>query len=135
MGVADVDCDCEMPLDIDDPEFEDFCRGVESLTPKNHMKGLTGFIAFSSLCQIAGKVIRAMSPIQLNSLRKKSGSEGATYLRKLVDDLDQELMEWLQQVPESIKSSANNLNAKSPHLAMCVISYTLHAGCVMNLHL
>jgi len=135
MGVEDADCDCEMPSEIDHSEFEDCCRGVASPTPKNDMEGLTGFIAFSSLCQIAGKVIRSMSPIQLNSLHERSGFQGATHLSKLVNDLDQELMEWLQQVPESIRSSVNNLNAKSPHLAMCVISYILHAGCVINLHL
>ena len=135
MGADDVDCDCEMPLDIENSEFEDYCQGVASSNPRNHIKGLTGFIGFSSLCQIAGKVIRSMGSIQLNSLRAKSGLQGATQLRKLVNTLDQELMEWLQQVPESIKSSVNNLDAKSPHLAMCVISYILHAGCVMNLHL
>lgn len=135
MGVEDNDCDCELPLDVDNSELEDYCGGVTSPTPKSHVKGLTGFIAFSSLCQIAGKVIRSMSPLQIKRLHLKSASQGATQLRQVVDELDQKLMDWLQKVPDSIKFSANNLNSKSPHLAMCVMSYILHAGCVINLHL
>ncbi len=134
MGVEDLDCDCEMPLDMDDDELEAYCNRSHHVSgPPLGPSRLTGFIVFSHLCRIAGKIARSMSLLQLRRMRENGHLKRAE-LRALVKSLDAELAEWLNQVPDSIKFSANNMDSNSPHLTMCVISYIVHSGCVINLH-
>lgn len=142
MGIEDSDCDCEMPLDIDDNSLESYCASRSTSTtspsqplhqPSLPLSRLTGFLAFSRLCKIAGKVVRTMSALQMKRPQR------AKDLRKMVKALDQELADWLRDVPDAIKFSAKSSDqiagAEASHLTMCVISYILHAGCVINLHL
>jgi hypothetical protein len=134
MGVEDADCDCEMPLDMSDTELEIHCQNPPNVSSEPPTGSLTGFIVFSSLCQIAGQIVRSISTLQINRLRQKPGSLGAGELLRTIRKLDKELAEWLHQVPDTIKFSANRPDLKNSHLAMCVISYMVHAGCVINLH-
>jgi hypothetical protein len=141
MGIDDSDCDCEMPLDIDDDSLESYCASMSTLDDSASRtvtqaylqpSRITGFLAFSRLCRIAGRIVRAMSALEMKQPRS------ATELRHTVDALEIELTEWLRDVPDAIKFSANNdediSSPRAPHLTMCVISYILHAGCVINLH-
>jgi hypothetical protein len=131
LGIEDTDCNCEIPLDLDDHQLETYCRIPSSQRTKPSIPSrLSGFIAFSRLCQIAGKVIRAMNPLHMRTTSPKRLHERQI----LVSSLDAELAEWLRTVPDGIRFSANDLNADSAHLTMCVILYIVHAGCVINLH-
>jgi hypothetical protein len=65
MGVEDSDCNCGIPLDLDDGELEAYCKAQQDLRIKPSTPSqLAGFIAFSKLCQISGKVIRAVNPLR-----------------------------------------------------------------------
>lgn len=138
MGVEDSDCDCEMPLDMDDDELEAYCREIPHLRPPQPVgtSRLSGFIAFSRLCSILGKIVRCMNPLKMHRGRKRHAAERLNKQIKLAEILDVELAKWSKAVPDSIKFSANNmdLDSGSPHLTMCVILYIVHAGCVINLH-
>jgi len=131
MGVEDSDCNCEIPLDMDDLQLEAYCKELPTLRTKPSTPSrLAGFIAFSRLCQISGKILRAMNPLSLRTTNPKRLRER----QKLVTTLDTELSDWLGSVPNCIKFSANSLGADSSHLTMCVILYIIHAGCIINLH-
>jgi Fungal specific transcription factor domain len=135
MGVEDSDCNCEIPLDLDDDELEAYCKEDSNhrLKPSTPSK-LAGFIAFSKLCQIAGKVIHAVNPLRWQKGRRRSMTSRSSEKEKLLESLDAELFEWLNTVPDSIRFSANSMDYDSPHLTMCVILYIVHAACVINLH-
>jgi hypothetical protein len=135
MGVDDSDCNCEMPLDMDDAQLEAYCNESPNLRSKPSCPSrLAGFISFSKLCYISGRIVRVMNPLQMRQMRKKVGPKRLKEKQKLVESLDAELSEWLRTVPDSIKFSANSMDMDSPHLTMCVILYIVHAGCVINLH-
>ena len=135
MGVEDSDCNCEMPQDLDDDELEAYCKERPEVRIKPSVPSqLAGFIAFSKLCQISGKIIRAVNPLRWQKGRRRSTTNRLSGKEKLFEALDTELFEWLNTVPDSIGFSANSMNYDSPHLTMCVILYIVHAACVINLH-
>jgi hypothetical protein len=135
MGIEDSDCNCEIPLDLDDNELEAYCREQPDLRIKPPtLSQLAGFIAFSKLCQISGKVIRAVNPLRWQKGRRRSTTSRLSGKEKLFESLDAELFEWLKTVPDSVRFSANSMDYDSPHLIMCVILYIVHAACVINLH-
>ncbi|RDW74926.1 hypothetical protein BP6252_06068 [Coleophoma cylindrospora] len=135
VAVEDADCDCEIPLDLDDDELAAHCRILPEQRPTTiGPSRMSGFIAFSRLCQISAKIVRAMNPLKSRRKRRKNTTEKAN-AQKLVDSFDLELVGWLQSIPDSIKFSANSMDAESgPDLTWCVILYIVHAGCLINLH-
>ena len=135
MGVEDDDCDCEMPLDIDDIGLEAYGKEPLHNSPSpSQTSRMSGFIAFSRLCRIAGKITRSINPLRISRMSQNRHSDTATQLNKSINDLDSELSEWLKAVPDAIKFSVNSSDSESPHLTMCIICYILHAGCTINLH-
>lgn len=133
MGVDDGDCDCEMPLDLEDEDLEAYCKNPNPATATTEQTSrLTGFLVFSKLSQISGRISRSMTTLMLE--QKTKTFRKAKKLRKLVRELEGELSEWLTRMPDVIKFSVNDVDHASPHLTMCVISYNLHAGCIINLH-
>ena len=134
MGVEDDDCDCEMPLDMDDVGLEAYGKETPSETPSLGASRMTGFIAFCRLCRIAGKISRTINPLRISRMCQNRGQNTATQLMKSIRELDFELSEWLENIPDAIKFSANSSDSESPHLTMCIITYILHAGCTVNLH-
>ena len=135
MGVEDADCNCEIPLDLNDDELEAYCRSQpERRTRPLKPSLLAGFIALSKLCRNSGKAIRAVNSLQLQKGRRRSTTIRSTGKEKLFESLDAELSEWLNTMPDSIRFSANSMDWDSPHLTTCVILYIVHAACVINLH-
>ncbi|RDW63254.1 hypothetical protein BP6252_10799 [Coleophoma cylindrospora] len=128
MGIDDNDCDCEMPLDIDDDSLESYCASISTsdiaslrtaTQPFFPPSRITGFIAFAHLCKIAGRIVRAMSALEMK------GPRSATELRRTVETLESELTNWLQNVPDAIKFSVNSADEISgpgaPHLTIPLI--------------
>jgi len=132
MAVEDGDCDCEIPLDLDDEVLESYCKTSESFLDDRKTSRLTGFLVFTKLCKVSGQIARSMTSLMLQ--RKDMNLVKVRKLRKLVTELESELSGWLQHVPDVIKFSVNDCDQASPHLTMCVISYSIHAGCIINLH-
>lgn len=133
VGVEDSDCDCESPLDMDDYQLAEYCKqSPQTGPPINGPSKFSGFIVFSQLSQISGRISRLMNLPLLR--RNKCNAVKPSKFRQQIRDLDTELSNWLQNVPDAIKFSANHTKASSPHLTMCVVSYIFHAACVINLH-
>ena len=62
MGVEEADCNCEIPLHLDDDELEAYCRSQpERRTRPLKPSLLAGFITLSKLCRNSGKAIRAVN--------------------------------------------------------------------------
>lgn len=143
MAIEDADCDCEIPLDMDDSELEIFCRSNNtrnaslrrsvSCTPSS--SGLSGFLSLLRLCQISGKITRSVNYVHLKQNRKEY--KKAAESMRLARELDLELESWLKTVPDPITylaSSARSDSSGDAHLTMYIIIYIVHAGCVINLH-
>jgi len=137
MGVHDADCDCELPLDLEDSDLEIYHRGdaIDLPSVPARTSAMTGFITFAKLCKISSKIVKSVNPLQMKRLRDKYNVKRAhNEMRNVVKELDAELADWLLHVPDCIKFSSNNTDVKSPHLTMCVIAYIVHAGSVVNLY-
>ena len=136
VGVEDSDCDCEIPLDMDDDELQIYSKQPPNLRNKpSNPSRLAGFVSFSRLCNIAGKISRASNALQTSRNGKKPTHAKQREHHQLVLSLDSELSEWFTTVPDNVKFSANGtMDSDSPHLTMCVILYIVHAACVINLH-
>ncbi|CZR65615.1 uncharacterized protein PAC_15515 [Phialocephala subalpina] len=120
MGVEDGDCDCEMPLDLEDGDLDIYCKASSQASPGvQKVSRLTGFIVFSKLTKISGNISRSMTSLMLQ--QKNKNSRKVKMLRKLVVKLEGELSGWLKQVPDVIKFSVNNVDHASPHLTIPLI--------------
>ncbi|GLA30696.1 hypothetical protein AnigIFM63326_009130 [Aspergillus niger] len=91
---------------------------------------MSGFVAFTRLCRIAAEVhrIHGSPPV-------RGGSWTARWqrLRPTVDQLVGELDNWLQDLPDEIRFSANRIQT-GPSLTMCFIVFILHSATIMNLY-
>lgn len=134
MAVDDDDCTCELPSNLADDQI----GKVEKHNDENRDSTLstnlpmTGFIVFSKLCRIAGQIVRSSRTLQ--RLRHSKSVSRVKEARKRMRRLDKDLSKWLQQLPDTIKFSANKPDADHRiHLTMCVITFILHAGSIINL--
>jgi hypothetical protein len=160
-AVDDRDCACDLPWDLSDEDLQRQCRAqaqaqaharsarsaadppsvtsIDPPLPPPPSSPMTGFIAFARLCRIAGKIQRLGSPSSLLGLSASSGNNKARLLAARVVALDRDLREWLDNLPDSIRFSANQeINAagpgSDPSLVMCVIIFMMHAGSLLNLY-
>ncbi|KAL1872321.1 hypothetical protein VTK73DRAFT_1552 [Phialemonium thermophilum] len=140
MAAIDEDCDCDFPLDMSDEQLDLFARRshqMESLPPlPPPPSATTGFIAFSRLCRIAGKIQRLHSPKRLRELASDDVNKRRRFLARIVA-LDKPLNTWLESLPDEIRFSANALRSGptgTVDLTMCVIIFIVHAGSLLNLY-
>lgn len=57
-AIFDFDCDCELPVALADQDLEIWCADPnQAIVDAPGSQTLTGFIALSKLCQIAGKIM------------------------------------------------------------------------------
>ena len=138
-AVRDEDCYCEMPLDMNDEDLDSTCRQRGSKTPNNpdgKPSLMTGFLAFSRLCRIAGKIQQLNSPRNIQNLATGDPGKAQRFVNRVVAH-DRMLRSWLDSLPDDIRFSANtadwNLDG-NPHLTMCVVMFILHAGSLLNLY-
>lgn len=139
MATDEAECCCELPFDISNEDLE---HGIPPLPAelKNPSdlplpsSPMTGFLAFTRLCRIAARIHRFYST---NRIRGRdatliTGEDWNTLLPTL-NGFVRELDEWLQELPNEIRFSAN-LTQSGPNLTMCVIVFILHSGTIMNLY-
>ncbi|KAI9148822.1 transcriptional regulatory protein [Paramyrothecium foliicola] len=131
LAAHDADCRSELPLAVADDELEHACAHPESLRnrPASALP-LSGFLAFARLCRISGKIQRLHSPSRIADSTKP---EKVAQLTRAVAAVDKSLNDWLNDLPDEIRFSANHLD-RGPNLTMCVIMFIVHAGSLLNLY-
>lgn len=142
MAVQDDDCDCELPLEIRDEDFEpQFMNSKQHHPPKADIPSdgpciMSGFLAFARLSRLAGKIQHLTSPLNLKKLASADSEKSQRFLSR-VDTYDEALRNWLASLPPHIQFSANSMEKSpggDPALVMCVIIFILHAGSLLNLY-
>ncbi|KAK2764158.1 hypothetical protein CKAH01_15835 [Colletotrichum kahawae] len=142
MTVQDDDCDCELPLDMKDEDFEPYYLKSRTQHPAKvdiPSEGpciMSGFLAFARLSRLAGKIQHLNSPLSLRNLASADSTKTQRFLSR-VDTYDQALRNWLASLPPHIQFSANSMERSpggDPALVMCVIIFILHAGSLLNLY-
>ncbi|KZS97989.1 hypothetical protein SISNIDRAFT_481858 [Sistotremastrum niveocremeum HHB9708] len=99
LGIDDVDCDVELPVDLDDEELplyftgKPFNRAAPSL--------MSGFVALIGLYTIAGRLLRQVYALHL--CKDDLEPELMAELQSSVDSLDQQLDEWCENLPPCFK--------------------------------
>jgi hypothetical protein len=124
-----------MPLDLNDEALERYLSNGR--LPPRHSPSTTGFLAFARLCCIAGRIQQLGSPLRLRDLTSTEPGRPERFLAR-VSAYDGALQRWLDGLPDSIRFSANSVPAEtgggSEDLVMCVVSFIVHAGSLLNLH-
>ncbi|KAF4921621.1 Cutinase transcription factor 1 alpha [Colletotrichum viniferum] len=142
MAVQDDDCDCELPMDMTDEDFEPYYLKSRTYHPAKvdiPSEGpciMSGFLAFARLSRLAGKIQHLNSPLNLRKLASADSAKTQRFLSR-VDTYDQALRNWLASLPPHIQFSANKMEKSpggDPALVMCVIIFILHAGSLLNLY-
>jgi len=95
IGAEDVDCDVELPIDLDDDFLPDYFAGAPMTTETPSL--MTGFISLISLYNIAGRVMRAVYGVDMADIT--TDPEKRAQLQVSVDALDKELTKWLDNLP------------------------------------
>lgn len=142
MAAHDEDCSWEMPLNMSDEELEhQLCQvrhqsSANPPLPTTRSPPTTGFLSFARLCRISGKVQQLSTPHRLRELTSLEPGRSEKF-RARVSIYDQALRKWLDTLPDSIRFSANAANTDSngsTDLIMCVVSFIVHAGSLLNLY-
>lgn len=142
MAVQDDECDCELPMDMKDEDFEPYYLKSRTYHPPKvdiPSEGpciMSGFLAFARLSRLAGKIQHLNSPLNLRKLASADSAKTQRFLSR-VDTYDQALRNWLASLPPHIQFSANSMEKSpggDPALVMCVIIFILHAGSLLNLY-
>ncbi|KAF4536887.1 uncharacterized protein LTHEOB_11755 [Lasiodiplodia theobromae] len=127
MAADDDDCDCELPLDMTDEHLEIYCR--DPAGERSTSSALAGFLAFSELCKIASKIVKSTRRLQ-----RSQPSRIQKELQSQTEALNSQLQQWLQNLPDVVKFSANRSDEDGRlHLTMCIITFILHAASIINL--
>ncbi|KAI0254283.1 fungal-specific transcription factor domain-containing protein [Lactifluus subvellereus] len=129
IGAEDVDCDVELPIDIDDDFLPDYFAGAPMTSETPSL--MTGFISLISLYNIAGRVMRQVYGVDM--VDSVTDPEKRTQLQVNVDALDQELTKWLENLPPAFKSSMINERQVSMGAALCSHYYSVLTALHRNL--
>ena len=138
----DEDCRCILPVNRCDEELLAFCTNQEDPTSLRVSKRiedqpLTGFLAFSRLCCIAGRCESLSSPSRTRDLASSNPSKLRRYIAK-THACDKGLQAWLESLPDEFRFSANSLDtdySRSPGFTMCVIAFIVHGGSLLKMYL
>lgn len=105
MAANDGDCCCALPRSTSDEELEAACASPEGLDeqPVSSKSPLSGFLAFTQLCQISSRIQNLQAPARVASL---SSPQGGRRMVKLAKDIEKSLDEWLDGLPDEIRFSA-----------------------------
>jgi hypothetical protein len=141
-AVQDEDCRCALPLNRRDEDILAFCTDEEKpsnlgVSQRIEHRPLTGFIAFSRLCCIAGQCESLDSPSHTYDLALPNPSKLRRYMTK-AHACDKDLQAWLESLPDEFRFSANSLDtdySRSPGFTMCVIAFIVHGGSLLKMYL
>lgn len=104
MGIEDVDCDVELPVDLDDEELPIYFSGAQIDRAAPSL--MTGFVALTSLYTIAGRLLRQVYALRF--CKDELEPDVMAELQASVDDLDRQLDDWCEELPSCFKSQPAN---------------------------
>lgn len=140
MAAHDEDCDWELPLNMSDEQLERQFGSPNSQEPTYisplDPPSITGFLAFTRLCRISGKIQQLGTPHRLRELTSSDATRSARFLTR-VSAYDRSLQDWIDNLPDSIRFSADkasNETSGGQDLIMCIVSFIVHAGSLLNLY-
>ncbi|KAI9510447.1 fungal-specific transcription factor domain-containing protein [Russula earlei] len=129
IGAEDIDCDVELPIDLDDDFLPDFLAGAPMTSETPSL--MTGFTSLVSLYGIAGRVMRQVYGVDM--AETTSDPEKRAQLQVRVDALDKELTKWLDNLPPVFKSKMTNDKQVSMGAALCSHYYSVLTALHRNL--
>ncbi|KAI5120922.1 hypothetical protein M0805_002902 [Coniferiporia weirii] len=121
LGIEDSDCDADYPVEYDDEELPEFFSGA-------HMQGsqpslMVGFIALVDLYKIAGRICRQIYGI--DKFRDRLEPEKVQELIEHASQLDNELVEWCNQLPTTFKSTPSTEAQVTMGAVLCSHYYSI----------
>lgn len=126
LGVEDMDCDVELPVDVEDEYLPQYFGGA-IMTDKQPSL-MAGFIAFITLYKIAGSMLRKI--YALETWKGFMMPDRTPELHQNVEALDQELTQWIDDLPMIFKSGSITDHQASFSTVLCSNYYcvltTLH---------
>lgn len=121
LGAEDVDCDVELPVDVDDELLPEYFAGTTiNREPPQLMKG---FIDLTILYRIAGRVLRQV--YALDKCRDNLEPEKRAELQRAVESLDSQLTKWCDDLPEAFKSRPMTDKQVSMGAVLCSHYYSI----------
>ncbi|KAF9008701.1 fungal-specific transcription factor domain-containing protein [Cyathus striatus] len=121
LGVNDSDCDVEMPIEVDDEYLPDYFSGAQMTQRPAPL--MTGSIALIRLYEIAGRVLREV--YALDTCKDHLEPEKKADLQRTVESLDNELTQWLDELPIIFKSQSQNDEQVSMGAVLCSHYYSV----------
>jgi hypothetical protein len=126
LGIEDSDCDVELPVDVEDEHLPQYFNGAVWTDKQPSL--MAGFIAFVTLYKIAGSMLRRI--YTLETWKGFLMADRTCELQQTVEALDQELTQWIEDLPAIFKSSSVNEQQVSLSTVLCSNYYcvltTLH---------
>jgi hypothetical protein len=126
LGIEDADCDVELPVAVDDENLADYFSGVN--LPQKYPSLMTGALALITLYQIAGRVLRQVYAI--DNCKDHIEPEKRAELQRSVEDLDNELNRWSNDIPATFRNEA----VTDQHVSMGAVIYSHYYSVLTTLH-
>lgn len=126
LGVEDSDCDVELPVDVEDEYLPQYFGGAQMTDKQPSL--MAGFIAFITLYKISGSMLRKV--YALETWKGFMALDKTSELQQIVETLDQDLTQWIEDLPVVFKSGPVTDQQVSMSTVLCSNYYcvltTLH---------
>lgn len=126
LGIEDADCDVELPVAVDDENLADYFSGVN--LPQKYPSLMTGALALTTLYQIAGRVLRQVYAI--DNCKDVLEQERRAELQHSVEELDDELNKWCDDLPATFRNEA----VTDKHVSMGAVLCSHYYSVLTTLH-
>ncbi|KAG1753815.1 fungal-specific transcription factor domain-containing protein [Suillus paluster] len=126
LGIEDADCDVEMPVAVDDENLADYFSGAN--LPQKVPSLMTGALALTTLYQIAGRVLRQVYAI--DNCKDILEQEKRADLQHSVEELDDELNKWCEDLPATFRNEA----VTDQHVSMGAVLCSHYYSVLTTLH-
>lgn len=126
LGIADSDCDAEVPVGHDDEELAEYFAGAQMQRSQPSL--MSGFIALIDLYKIAGRVCRQVYAI--DKCKDNLEEQKLAELMTSVAALDKELSDWYNQLVPAFKTSP----ISPTHMSMGAVLHGHYYSLLTTLH-
>lgn len=126
-----------MPSEAGDASHDQFHSHHEQ--PHDTMEparatAMLGFPTLTRLCQLGGKIVRTMNPLEIRSLTRDIGKEAAARtIRSKVAVLDREIASWTDRLANALQMPEETAQQWPMTAMMRTVCLILHATCIINL--